>query len=56
MLTVTIEVDELTLQDAAAALDAATVTETVQRALVVATEVERGRRLAARDRRLSPRR
>jgi Arc/MetJ family transcription regulator len=56
VLTVTIEVDELTLQDAAAALDTATATETVHRALAVATEIERGRRLAARDRRLSPRR
>ena len=51
----TIEVDEMTLQDAAAALDTRTASETIQRALAVATEVERGRRLAARRRRLSSR-
>jgi Arc/MetJ family transcription regulator len=55
MYQVTIEVDEMTLQDAAAALDTRTASETVQRALAVATEVERGRRLAARRRRLSAR-
>jgi Arc/MetJ family transcription regulator len=49
----TIEVDELTLQEAAAALDTTTATETVLRALTVATEVGRGRRLADRQRRLA---
>ena len=55
MFQVTIEVDEMTLQDAAAALDTRTASETVHRALAIATEVERGRRLAARRRRMSSR-
>lgn len=53
MFQVTIEVDELTLQEAAAALDTTTAAETVRRALMVATEVSRGRRLTARQRRLA---
>ena len=53
MFQVTIEVDEMTLQDAAAALDTRTASETVQRALAIATKVERSRRLAARRRRIS---
>jgi Arc/MetJ family transcription regulator len=52
MFQLTIEVDELTLQEAAAALDTTTAAETVLRALTVATEVGRGRRLADRQRRL----
>jgi Arc/MetJ family transcription regulator len=50
---VTIEIDELTLQEAAAALDTGTASETVLRALTLATEVSRGRRLAERQRRLA---
>lgn len=53
MFRVTIEIDESTLQAAAAALDTTTATETVLRALAVATEVGRSARLAARERRLS---
>ena len=53
MFQLTIEVDELTLQEAAAALDTTTATETVLRALSVATEVGRGRRLADLQRRLA---
>lgn len=55
MFTVTIELDELTLQEAAAALDTSTPMETIERALAIATEVQRGRRLAARTRRLARR-
>jgi Arc/MetJ family transcription regulator len=49
----TIEIDELTLQEAAAALDTSTASETVLRALTLATEASRGRRLAERQRRLA---
>lgn len=56
MLTVTIQLDELALQEAAAALDTSTATDTIERALALATEVQRGRRLADRDRRISRRR
>lgn len=52
MRRVTIEVDEWILQEAAAALDTASVGETVQRALAVATEAGRGERLARRQVRL----
>ena len=53
MPQLTIEVDELTLQEAAAALETTTAAETVRRALAIATEVGRGRRLAQRERRLT---
>ena len=56
MLTVTIQLDELALQEAAAALDTSTASDTIERALALATEVQRGRRLADRDRRISRRR
>jgi Arc/MetJ family transcription regulator len=48
-----IEIDDWTLQEAAAALDTTTAVETVLRALTVATEVGRGQRLADRERRLA---
>lgn len=56
MFTVTIELDELTLQEAAAALDTCSAADTIARALAIATEVQRGRRLAERGQRLSRRR
>ena len=49
----TFEVDEWILQEAAAALDTTSVGETIQRALVVATETRRGERLARRGARLA---
>jgi Arc/MetJ family transcription regulator len=56
MLTVTIQLDELAVQEAAAALDTSTAGDTIKRALAIATEVQRGQRLAERGRRLSRRR
>jgi Arc/MetJ family transcription regulator len=53
MPQLSIEIDDWTLQEAAAALDTTTPAETVLRALTVATEVGRGRRLADRQRRLA---
>lgn len=53
MRRVTIEVDEWVLQEAAAALDTASVGETIERALVVATEAGRGERLVRRQVRLA---
>jgi len=53
MRRVTIEVDEWVLQEAAAALDATSVSETIQRALAVATEAGRGRRMELRAARLA---
>ena len=53
MRRVTIEVDEWVLQEAAAALDTASVGETIQQALAVATEAGRGERLARRQVRLA---
>lgn len=55
MRQVTLEVDELVLQEAAAALDTTSVGETIQRALTVATEARRGERLERRGTRLSGR-
>src|SRR5437660_998793 len=49
MFQLVIEVDELALQEAAAALDTTTAAETVLLALAIATEVGRGRRLANRQ-------
>ena len=54
MFQLIIEIDELTLQDAAAALDTTTAAETILRALAIATEVRRGQRLANRQLRTVP--
>lgn len=54
MRRVTVDVDEWVLQEAAAALDATSIAETIQRALAVATETARGKRLERREARLAP--
>jgi len=53
MRRVTLQVDEWILQDAAAAIDTASVEETIHRALEVATEARRGERLERRAARLA---